>query len=72
MSNYYKVNFVFNFVQFIIVWATNITFGRYAMNLLIYTETKVQLMMLASFGWGLCQVSFAFLFSIFFSASQSA
>lgn len=41
MSNYYKVNFVFNFVQFIIVWATNITFGRYAMNLLIYTETKV-------------------------------
>lgn len=62
MGNYYKVNTVYNFAMFLITWTSNILFGRYVMNLLIYTDTKVLIMMLASFGWGLCQISFAFLF----------
>ena len=41
MSNYYKVNAVFNFVWFLIVSATNLMFGRYGLNLLVYVETNV-------------------------------
>lgn len=54
MSNYYKVNAVFNFVWFLIVSATNFLFGRYGLNLLVYVETNVKVMALLAVGWGLC------------------
>lgn len=54
MSNYYKVNTVFNFVWFLIVAGTNLFFGRYALNLLVYVETNVWVMAVTAVGWGLC------------------
>jgi hypothetical protein len=69
MSNYWIVNSIFNFSTYLITSLNTIYFGKYVLGLIVFLDTNTQFFTIVILGWGLCQVSLAFLFSVFFESS---
>lgn len=72
MKNYWIVNSVFNFTTYLITSTSSFYFGKYVLGLIVFHETNMKFFCILIFGWGLNQVSLAFLFSVFFQSSQAA
>jgi hypothetical protein len=72
MNNYWIVNFVFNFLTYCLTSLNSIYFGKVILGLLVFNETNMAFFGIIIVGWGLTQVSLAFLFSVFFQSSQAA
>jgi hypothetical protein len=69
MRNYWIVNSLFNFTTYLITSTSTLCFGKYLLGLIVFLDTDSQFLAIVIFGWGLCQVSLAFLFSVFFESS---
>lgn len=54
MSNYWKVNYIFNFALYLIVLTFFFIFGKYVSGLTIFTDTDPVILLLVFVGWGLC------------------
>ena len=65
MWNYWFVNAWFNMVIYCVQASVYYLFGRYVSRLTFFTDTDPQILILTFFGWGMCSVSMAFLFSSF-------
>ena len=72
MSYYWLVNFTFNllifFVTVVVYWVT----AAFWFQMNFFVSTDWRLLALIFFGWGLCQISLAFFFSVFINSSQTA
>lgn len=72
MAYYWFVNFVSNigifFITVIIYWLT----AAFWFEMNFFVNTDWRLLALIFLGWGLCQVSLAFFFSVFINNSQTA
>lgn len=69
MRNYWIVNSLFNFTTYLITSINTLCFGKYLLGLIVFLDSDTQFLAIVIFGWGLCQVSLAFLFSVFFESS---
>ena len=72
MSNYWSVNFAFNIVFYFLTCFIFLVFGMKVFKLQMFVETNLALMFFTLLGWGLAQISLAFLLSVFISKSQNA
>ena len=72
MKNYWIVNSLFNLTTILITSLSTFCFGKYVLGLLVFQESNFEFLAIVIFGWGLCQVSLAFLFSVFFESSQAS
>lgn len=69
MSNYWIVTSSLNFTQYFLTSINTVYFGKSILGLIVFLDTNAQFLAIVIFGWGLCQVSLAFLFSVFFDSS---
>jgi|LauGreDrversion4_2_1035121.scaffolds.fasta_scaffold14743_3 hypothetical protein len=72
MNNYWFVNFFFNFGFYMMTIFSFIFFGFKVFEIAFFIKTNIIFMLLVMIGWGLAQISMAFLISIFLSKSQTA
>lgn len=72
MNNYWAVNYVFNYLYYLLTVFMLVLFGRYILEINVYAETSLRLQLLVFCGWGLTQISFAFFLSVFFNKSTVA
>jgi len=72
MMNYWLVNFVFNTCMYLCTMIVYICFGKYLSGLTFFTDTQPFVLLAAFVGWGLNQVSLAFVYSCFLNNSQTA
>jgi hypothetical protein len=72
MPNYWFVNFFFNFGFYMMTMITFIICGLKVFEITMFVITNITFMLLVLIGWGLAQISMAFLISIFLSKSQTA
>lgn len=72
MVNYWKVNFVFNLILFTLVSTLYLLFGKYLSGLNFFTENSIYILIITNIGWGLCQISCAFMLAVFLNDSQTA
>jgi len=72
MYNYWLVNFAFDYLMYWITlgiyWFTSAVIFQMS----FFTNTAFNLLFVVFFGWGLCQISMAFLISAFLNSSQTA
>lgn len=69
MINYWKVNFVFNFLMYMLVMTLYLGFGKFMSGLTFFSETDIKILILTNIGWGLCQISLAFTLAAFLNDS---
>ena len=69
MRNYWTVTYVFSFILYLATVFVYAGFGRYISGLSFFIETNIYILGLTLVGWGLCQVSLAFFFSVFLQDS---
>ena len=69
MSYYYLVNFVFNFLVYLFTIAMYWGAAAFLFNLSLFVKTDWRLLLLTFIGWGLCQISLSFFFSVFIDSS---
>ena len=72
MKYYWLVNFSFNLAMFIVTAAVYWLTAIHWFGMTFFINTDWRLLALIWFGWGLCQVSLAFFFSVFINNSQTA
>jgi hypothetical protein len=72
MSQYWLVNYLFNFMIYTFMVILFYVFGRWAVDLSTFTETAPHIFAVTFVGWGLAQISFAFFFQVFLSKARSA
>jgi ABC-type multidrug transport system fused ATPase/permease subunit len=72
MSKYWKVNYMFNLVFYLITAFLFVFSGMSIFNIQIFQETNLTVLFAILFGWGLAQVSTAFFISVFLAKSQTA
>lgn len=72
MYNYWFVNFFFNFAQYLVSASGFFLFGKYVTKLSFFTESVPEVLGALILGWGLNQVTLAFLISCFLNNSQTA
>ena len=72
MSYYWLVNFTFNLSIFLVTVAIYWLTAAFWFKMNFFVNTDWKLLSLIFFGWGLCQVSLAFFFSVFINNSQTA
>jgi hypothetical protein len=72
MHNYWIVNYLCNFAQYILSASSFYLFGRYVSRFSFFTESVPEIILAALFGWGLNQVSLSFLIACFLGNSQNA
>lgn len=72
MANYWIVNFFFNLAFYCLTALLFMLFGTKVFGLQVFVETNPFIFMLVLLGWGLAQISTAFLLSVFLNKSQSA
>jgi hypothetical protein len=72
MYYYWLVNFAFNLSIFLITAAIYWATAAFSFKMNFFVNTDWKLLALIFFGWGLCQVSLAFFFSVFINNSQTA
>ena len=53
MSNYWKVNYVFNLGMFLIVMFCYLLFGKFMSGLQFFSENNFNFLLLTHLGWGL-------------------
>eukprot|EP00727_Mastigamoeba_balamuthi_P013914 m51a1_g9145 hypothetical protein (836) ;mRNA; f:87108-90307 len=71
MRMYWAINFVYDCVLYLVVIVLYVAIGL-AFRLRVFTQTAGFIQFLLYAGWGLSQISFAFLLSTFFSKSRNA
>eukprot|EP00727_Mastigamoeba_balamuthi_P010047 m51a1_g5665 hypothetical protein (842) ;mRNA; r:913726-916709 len=71
MNMYWGINFVYDCVLYLIVVIIYIIIGL-AFRLRVFTQTAGYIQFFVYAGWGLSQISFAFLLSVFFNKSRNA
>jgi uncharacterized membrane protein len=69
MNNYWIINYVFNFIFYIATALLFLLFGMKIFQLQVFTETDSMILFVTMLGWGLAQISMAFLISVFLSKS---
>lgn len=72
MTYYWLVNFMFNLSIFLVTVAIYWLTAAFWFKMNFFVNTDWKLLSLIFFGWGLCQVSLAFFFSVFINNSQTA
>ena len=72
MVNYWIVNFAFNLTIFMVTAFVYWLAAAFWFQMNFFVRTDWRLLALIFFGWGLCQVSMAFFFSVFINNSQTA
>lgn len=72
MNNYWAVNYVFNFLYYILSVFILIFTGRYVIGFKNFVDTDLRLQLAIYLGWGLAQISYAFFLSVFFSRTTVA
>lgn len=65
MSNYWTVNFLFNLFFYLITSFVFLIFGAKVFHLQMFVDTNLALLCFTLLGWGLSQISLAFLLSVF-------
>jgi hypothetical protein len=69
MKYYWLINFSFNLSMFFITVAVYWLTAVYVFKMNFFISTDWRLLALIYVGWGLCQVSLAFFFSVFINNS---
>ena len=69
MSNYWLVNYLFDLAFYIATALLFLVFGMKIFNTQVFTETDTLILVVTLLGWGLAQISMAFLISVFLSKS---
>jgi hypothetical protein len=69
MKNYWVVNYLFNYCQYLVSASCFFLFGKYVTKFTFFTDTVPEVIILAFLGWGLNQVSMAFFISCFINNS---
>lgn len=72
MSNYWSVNFLFNLIFYLITSFVFLVFGAKVFKLQMFVDTNLPLLCFTLLGWGLSQISLAFLMSVFINKAQNA
>jgi hypothetical protein len=72
MSNYWLVNYLFDLAFYLATALLFLLFGMKIFNIKVFTETDPMILVVTLLGWGLAQISMAFLISVFLSNSQTA
>ena len=72
MKYFWSVNYLCNFMYFLVSAVVYYSFGRWCAGLTLFSETNIFLLGSLFLGWGLCQISLAFTYSAFFEKQQSA
>ncbi len=72
MSNYWKINYLFNLAFYMMTALIFLFFGMGVFDLQVFTDTNFFVLLTTLFGWGLAQISMAFFISVFVSRSQTA
>jgi hypothetical protein len=69
MSNYWVINFGFFYLVFLVTAAIYWTTAAFGFGMNFFIRTDWRLLGAVYLGWGLCQVSMAFFFSVFINNS---
>jgi hypothetical protein len=69
MSNYWKINYLFNLVFYMITALIFLFFGMTIFDLQVFSDSNFMVLLTVLFGWGLAQISMAFFISVFVSRS---
>lgn len=72
LKNYWMVNYVFNYLYYIVTIANFLTWGVYVFELGILVKTSIPLLLVILNGWGLAQISWAFFIQVFIKKSSPA
>lgn len=72
ISNYWTMQFFFNYVLYMITAVVFTFFGCYVFKFMYFVHTSMLLQFLILNGWGLVQISTAFFFSVFMKKSSTA
>ena len=72
MYNYWLVNFIFDLLIYIATAGFYLLAGSKILGLSFFSNTDWQLLVIVCFGWGICQISMAFFFSVFINNTQTA
>lgn len=65
MNNYWIVNYLFNWLYYMITSGTWWVFGAYVFRMKAFVSTSAPLFFAVLNGWGLSQISYAFFLSVF-------
>lgn len=69
MYNYWLTNFAFNIIIYIMTAGSYWFIGSIIFKLNFFSKTSSLLLLVVFSGWGFCQVSMAFFFSVFLNSS---
>lgn len=72
LHNYWIVNFLFNYLYYMITAIIYMLAGTFVFRIPVFLKTNTLIFLLITNGWGLAQVSFAFLMSVFIQKSSTA
>ena len=69
MSNYWLVNYIFNFSFYMLTALLFMLFGVKVFELQLFTDTNKTFFLVTLIGWGMAQISMAMFLSVFLSKS---
>lgn len=72
LVNYWIVNLVFDFIYYVITYMIFLFFAKFVFHMHVFMETNTMLLLLVFNGWGLVQISLAFLISVFIDKASTA
>ena len=72
LHNYWIVVLIFNFVYYIVSYMIFLFFAIYLFHMKAFVETHKLILILILNGWGLVQISLAFLVSVFMEKASTA
>jgi ABC-type multidrug transport system ATPase subunit len=72
MTNYWLVNYLWNYLLYMVTILIFFLFGYFLLDLTFFTQTNFAIMFLVMNGWGLCEVSMAFFFQNFLAKARTA
>ena len=72
LNIYWTVNFIFDFTLYTITVVVFMLFGYIFLDLPFFEQTNIWIFVIIFIGWGISQISMAFLISVFISKSRTA
>jgi hypothetical protein len=72
LSNYWLVNLAFDFMYYVINYMIFLFAAKFIFPMHVFIETNTLLILLVLNGWGLVQISLAFLLSVFIEKASTA
>jgi len=72
LANYWFVNYVFNYCYYFITMVLFYGFGKYVFGMVVFRLSHPFLVLAVLNGWGLSQISLAFLLSVFIQKAAIA